>query len=161
MISRAAKQKKQLLRLRPFNMANFSSGSAAMVFMAMIGGMFSIVPTFLLWAGLAGTTAREEDALDKLIRRLNRIVLPICAAMLIGAIVLTASGAAIWPFARWSLTVSGFVGYCSLLIAAVIVRNRGDAHYHAARLLVYALLVSMLLGVVGLVTILMLVAIVS
>ena len=76
------KEKEQLLRIRPFNMANFSGAGGYIPMAAMFGAFFSFPATFFLWAGLAVPLKTEDGTIDFLIlkRRLKRIALPICMA---------------------------------------------------------------------------------
>ena len=78
------KQKKELLRLRPFNMANFSSGAGHLMMLGMIMSWMIILPLmFLVWAGFALPMKSEDGILNYqvLVRRLNRILLPICIVL--------------------------------------------------------------------------------
>ena len=75
------KQKEKLLRLRPFNMANFSSGAGYLAFIGIFLSWPFILPaTFFVWAGFAIPMSLEKGQLNYhiLVRRLNRILLPIC-----------------------------------------------------------------------------------
>ena len=79
------REREQLLRIRPFNMANFSGAGGYIPMLAMFGAFFSFPATFLLWTGLAVSLKKEDGKLDYFIlkRRLKRIVLPICMAFTI------------------------------------------------------------------------------
>jgi len=77
------RNKKKILQLRPFNMANFSGGSGYLLLYAMMGWMFTLPATLLLWVGMALPLKTENGTLDYKIlrRRLLRIALPICLVM--------------------------------------------------------------------------------
>jgi len=78
------KDQKKLLRLRPFNMANFSSGAGYLVFFAMFLSFIFILPASLLvWAGFAIPMKLKDGKIDCqiLIMRLNRVLLPICIVL--------------------------------------------------------------------------------
>jgi len=93
--------KEKILRVRPFNMANFSSGAGAWVaFLVLFIPIFSWIAmfpaTFFVWAGFALPIEKEEDGqMDYFIleRRLNRILFPICVAVYVLLIVLAVWGA--------------------------------------------------------------------
>jgi len=77
------KRKEKILRIRPFNMANFSGGSGYLLMYAMLGWMLTLPATILLWAGMALPLKTENGTLDYQILkiRLTRIALPICLVM--------------------------------------------------------------------------------
>ena len=74
------KEREQLLRIRPFNMANFSGAGGYIPLLAVFGVFYSFPATFFLWTGLAVSLKKEDEKLNYFIlkRRLQRIVLPIC-----------------------------------------------------------------------------------
>ena len=76
------KERARLLRIRPFNMANFSGAGGYIPFMAIYGAFITVPATLLLWAGLAASLKKEDGKLNYSIlkRRLNIFVLPICLA---------------------------------------------------------------------------------
>ncbi|MCL2048529.1 MAG: hypothetical protein FWG87_07355 [Defluviitaleaceae bacterium] len=84
------KKREQILRIRPFNMANFSSGAAVMAFYALLNVLFSLPVTLLLWSGLAVSLKKEDGKLNYFIleRRLDRIIFPICVLCTILTIIL-------------------------------------------------------------------------
>ena len=73
------KKREQILRIRPFNMANFSSGSY-MLFWVSLNVVYSLPAVLLLWSGLAVSLKNEDGKLNYSIlkERLNKIILPIC-----------------------------------------------------------------------------------
>jgi len=82
-------QKKKILRIRPFNMANFSSGAGFLAF-SSISTSIAILPImFVIWYGLASSIYTKENFLDYniLTKRANRIFLPICIAMFVLALI--------------------------------------------------------------------------
>jgi len=75
------RQRGKLLRLRPFNMANFSSGAGLISFFGFFFAVFCIFPSVvIIWAGLARPLMNENGVIDYnvLVRRLKKILLPIC-----------------------------------------------------------------------------------
>jgi len=72
-------KKKKILRIRPFNMANFSSGAGFLAFSSLIGVIFIIPAAFFIWCGLASSiiVAKGETYYDLAKQRANRILLPI------------------------------------------------------------------------------------
>jgi len=89
---RAMKTKETIIRIRPFNMANFSGGSGYMPLFALYG-MIALVPAaLLLWTGMALPFKDEKGLLNYQIlkKRLNRILLPICLIAFVLCIVLYA-----------------------------------------------------------------------
>ena len=79
------KKREKLLRIRPFNMANFSSGAGYMSFFALMGAIFVIPLTFFIWCGLAASIKRSTGEMDYVVlkRRANRIFLPITIGLFI------------------------------------------------------------------------------
>jgi len=77
------KQRGKLLRLRPFNMANFSSGAGMLVFIGAFASMFVFPPVLLIWAGFALPVRTEYGEINYpiLVKRLNRVLLPICIVL--------------------------------------------------------------------------------
>jgi len=73
------KKKNKLLRIRPFNMANFSSGAGMFTFFAMMGAIFTLPLNFFIWCGLALSMERTDGKLDHIIfkQRANKTFLPI------------------------------------------------------------------------------------
>ncbi|MDR0272427.1 MAG: hypothetical protein LBI27_03820 [Clostridiales bacterium] len=81
--------KAKLLRIRPFNMANFSSAGSVLAFGMLFVYFFSLPCTLLLWTGLAVSLKNENGELNYnvLIMRLKRIVIPICIVLYIMGLV--------------------------------------------------------------------------
>jgi len=73
------KKENKLLRIRPFNMANFSSGAGMFTFFAMMGAVFTLPLNFFIWCGLALSMEKTDGKLDHIIfkQRANKIFLPI------------------------------------------------------------------------------------
>jgi len=125
-------KREKILRIRPFNMANFSGGSGYMPLFAMFGMILSFPAIFLLWAGMAIPLAKEGGTLDYQIlkRRLNRIVLPICLVLLVVFVCLIApavygSFAAYFPASLWAAAVPTIGMYCSLFFSAKLLAVKG------------------------------------
>ena len=85
------KRKEELLRIRPFNMANFSSGAGYMSFFALMGAIFVIPLTFFIWCGLATSVRRTCGEMDYVVlkRRANRIFLPITIGLFIVGLIIS------------------------------------------------------------------------
>jgi hypothetical protein len=87
------KKNRELLRLRPFNMANFSSGAGALLFGIMfLSWIFTLPAMIFVWLGFALPIKKVDGMLnfEILKRRLNRILLPICCVFF-----------AFWSYALW------------------------------------------------------------
>ena len=129
------KRRKQILRIRPFNMANFSGAGGYIPMMAMYGSIFSFPATLLLWTGLAVSFKKEGGKIDYTIlkRRLIRVVFPICIALSIPWIVFCinqlssyGSDVASIMLAIWTSTVHS-VGMCvPIFYAAKVLIKRGN-----------------------------------
>jgi hypothetical protein len=64
------RKKKNILRLRPFNMANFSGGSGYMPLYAIYGFIITLPAVLLLWSGFALSMKKEDGKLDyKILKR--------------------------------------------------------------------------------------------
>lgn len=118
-------KRKKILRIRPFNMANFSGGSGYL-FVGFLYGVFSSFPIILItWLGAVLPLDKKEGGLDyeKLKHRINCIALPIC---LIGFVILFYLGVSsnygsFWaylPEAVWGAFVPTVGTYYALRIAA-------------------------------------------
>jgi type IV secretory pathway TrbD component len=77
-------QTEKILRIRPFNRANFSSGAGVLAFYGIFMSWITIFPVvFFVWLGFALPMKKEDGAIDYYVlkRRLNRILLPICLVL--------------------------------------------------------------------------------
>jgi len=79
------KKKKQILRIRPFNMANFSGAGGYIPIFAIFGALLSFPATLLIWIGLALSVENEDGEVNEAIikRRLLRILPPIYLVALV------------------------------------------------------------------------------
>ena len=121
------KNRAKLLGVRPFNMANFSSGSGVLIWFAMLGWVFSFPALLILWTGMALPLMEKGGRLNYQIlkKRLNIIVLPICLAAFVfffcswafygsyGISMYTYGLAIIWISAFYTIGI-----YCCLLFSA-------------------------------------------
>ena len=75
----------KVLRIRPFNMANFSGAGGYIPVYVMTGSIVSFPATLWLWAGFAATIKDENGRLNfgVLGRRLKWVLLPICCVSII------------------------------------------------------------------------------
>jgi len=73
-------KKKKILRIRPFNMANFSGGSGYLPIYAIFGFVFSFPITFFICLGMAAIPYDAEGLLDTtaIRKKLVKIILPLC-----------------------------------------------------------------------------------
>ena len=127
--------KEKLLRIRPFNMANFSGTVGYMPIYALFAMIASFPATFFVWAGIAGSLKKEDGSMEYQIlkRRLNRILLPICIIAFVLCFipfsfnVLDYGGslAAYWPAIAWGAGVPTVGIYCVLLFTARRLNGRG------------------------------------
>ena len=74
------KKKERILRIRPFNMANFSGGYGYMPVFALYAMIIAVPATLIILAGCASSIKKGNGMLNYQIlkRRLNYIMLPIC-----------------------------------------------------------------------------------
>jgi len=129
-------EKKKILRVRPFNMANFSGGSSFVALFAMYGLFLSFPATLLLWIGMAVPLKAEDGTLNYRIlrRRLHLILLPICVVLF-----------AVWfyflteipPYGPgsthsyntialvWTTAFTTIGIYCSIFFSAMLLNSKG------------------------------------
>jgi hypothetical protein len=79
------KKKKEILRVRPFNMANFSGAGGYIPWFTIYGTIITFPATLLLWTGMAISLKKEDGKLNIAIlkRRLIIILLPIYVLSLV------------------------------------------------------------------------------
>ena len=122
------KSKEKILRVRPFNMANFSGGSGYMPMFAFFSAICAVPAAILLWTGMALPIKTENGQLDYAIikRRMLRIVLPVCIAAYIFLVYISAQSVSSYSDNYWdyglAILVSAvfltFVPYLSVFFAA-------------------------------------------
>ena len=80
--------KKKLMRIRPFNMANFSGSGGYIPVYAMLGVAASFPAMLLLWTGLAVSSKIEDGEINlkALKRKILLIMLPVGILTLIGSV---------------------------------------------------------------------------
>ena len=124
-------KKEKILRIRPFNMANFSGGSGYMPLFAIFGAIAFIPAALLLWTGLAISMETENGTLNYQIlkRRLNGILLPICIVLfaLWGGFLTTTVYGSILAYGLailWCAAVPTLGIYCSIFLSAKLLNNR-------------------------------------
>ena len=151
------KQKERLLRLRPFNMANFSSGAGALIGLGTFLSWFFILPaTLLVWAGFALPIKAEGGRLNYpvLIKRLNLILLPICvvAFFLFFFTVATPTISEVDGSLLLALWVSSFLTSGVYLVSrasAAMLHKSGVEKFTKGRWFLCLLLTSVLLMIIG------------
>ena len=131
----AMKKRGQLLRIRPFNMANFSGAGGYIPLMAMFGACFSFPATFFLWTGLVVSLKNEDGKLNYSIlkRRLNRIILPICIASSIPWIIFCVNQFSFYGvsfssimLSIWTTTVHSVGMYFPIFCSAKYLNDRNN-----------------------------------
>ena len=111
------KNKAKLLGVRPFNMANFSSGSGYFIMSLFVSFIFTLPASLLLWGGMALPLKTKDGTLDYQIlkRRLIRIALPIC--LVVSLILIFALD----YFFIWIIAA-----YCALFLSALLLNLCGS-----------------------------------
>lgn len=126
------KEKEVILRLRPFNMANFSGGSYYVPFFSTFAIIASAPLSLLLWLGLALPLKKEGENLDfQLIKlRIKRLVIPLIIIMFIAGLIILPSFLAkysdiLFYFLSviWGAAAPGLVLYLSLLLSAAVLNK--------------------------------------
>jgi len=151
------KQRGKLLRLRPFNMANFSSGAGHLMMFGMFFSWIIILPSmFFVWAGFALPMKSENGEVDYqiLIRRLDFILLPICVGlfcllffgMTINA-VSESDGSLLLAF--WVAAFPTLGIFFAARASASALRNSKADKFTKGKWLLYLLLFAILLIIVG------------
>ena len=144
------KEKAKILRIRPFNMANFSASGSYAVYSAIVAFIICLPAMCFLGLGVADSSKTEDGTLDYQIlkRRLNRIVLPISLVLFVVLFW--------WLLIEQSsenpyITLWGSAGptigmYCSLIFWAALLD--ADDNLYIGRWLFLSLLFPVLLFVV-------------
>ena len=81
-------KRQKLLRVRPFNMANFSGAGGYIPMYAMYGIIVSLPAILLIWTGLAVSSKTEDGKINlaTIKRKLLIIMLPVGILTLIGSV---------------------------------------------------------------------------
>jgi len=131
------KMKEKLLRVRPFNMANFSGGAGYMPYFAMLAFLAAFPAALILWTGLATTMTTDDGLLDYPIlkRRLKRVLLPICLILFIACsslLVLTLDPSTYggrvqdyWLSMLWAAAVTTIGIFFSMYLSAKLLSTLG------------------------------------
>ena len=129
---------KKILRIRPFNMANFSGGSGYMMFGAWGAMIIAFPATLFLWAGFAASLKKEDGKLNYQIlkRRLNIIVLPICLiafaicfyfiSSFLSPDIYGGTLSEYWPTVLWCSAIPAIGVYCSIALPAALLNANGN-----------------------------------
>ena len=152
------KQNKKILRIRPFNMANFSSGAGFLAFGAIMSALFVIPINFFIWCGITAaiTVGEDETFHDKAKRQANRVLLPITIVGFLLIIFLGSEGMQSYfrspTVASWLgvIVAAGFptLGYYGAV--RLIIASFGK-NLNAINLLISAFIVGFPLGIIGLI----------
>lgn len=90
------KEKRKILKIRPFNMANFSGGSGYLIFSIFYQAMAILPAMIIIWlASLIKLPKLEESGeinCEKAIRRYNRVAIPLCVIIAIIGVVMAIVG---------------------------------------------------------------------
>lgn len=131
------KKREKLLRIRPYNMANFSGGSGYMPLVAIFGAIASFPVTLIIWMGMAISLEKEDGTLDYQILkiRLNRTLLPICLvfSVIIGIFLVSsfnpsAYGGSIKDYGLailWGMAIPALVMYGSMFLSSMLLNAIG------------------------------------
>ena len=131
------KRKEKILRVRPFNMANFSGGSGYLLIYAMYGWVIALPATLLLWAGIAAGLSKEENGTleyQMLKRKLSRVLLPICLVSfaicaVFSMVHVSSYGGGLLAYGPAVLWIAAFytIGiYCAMLLSAKMLNTSGS-----------------------------------
>lgn len=86
------KEKRKILRVRPFNMANFSGGSGYLVFSIIYQAMAMLPAMIIIWFAslikLPKLENSDEFDCDKAVRRYNAVSIPLCIIIAIFGIIM-------------------------------------------------------------------------
>ena len=152
-------KKEKILRIRPFNMANFSGAGGYIPMYSIFGAIFSFPATFLLWSGLAISLKKEDGKLNYTIikRRLKRIILPICllffvlfAIICINQLSFYGVNASAILLSIWFSSVYSVGMYLPIFYSAKILDEKGNLTKKRWLLLTLALALAMaIIGIAG------------
>lgn len=86
------KEKQRILKIRPFNMANFSGGSGYLVFSIIYQAMAMLPAMVIIWLTslirLPKLENSDEIDYDKAVRRYNIISIPLCVIIAIFGVIM-------------------------------------------------------------------------
>lgn len=86
------KEKRKILKVRPFNMANFSGGSGYLVFSIIYQAMAMLPAMIIIWFAslikLPKLENSDEFDYDKAVRRYNAVSIPLCIIIVIFGIIM-------------------------------------------------------------------------
>jgi len=149
--------KKQLLRLRPFNMANFSSGAGHLMMFSMFFSWIFILPSiFFVWAGFALPMKSENGGIDYqvLIKRLDFILLPICVGLfcllffgMTINVISESDGSLLLAF--WVAAFPTLGIFFAARASASVLRNSKAEKFSKGKWLLYLLVLAILLIIAG------------
>ena len=148
------RKRKRILRIRPFNMANFSGGSGYMPLFALNEAIVFIPITVMIWTGMAAALKKEDGSLDyqRLKRRLTRILLPICAVLFALAFYLNFIGVygnilAYFLATLWASAVPTWGIFCAIALPAKILSTRG--HLYKGRWFIWSSVCAVAISLIG------------
>jgi len=149
-----SKEKEKLLRIRPFNMANFSGGYGYMPVYAIFGVLVSLPATLILWTGFAISMKKGIGIIDFQIlkRRLNRILLPICLVLFIPWAIFLATTlyGNIWAYGLatiWAAAIPTIGIYFSMFFSGKLLSTRGKLY--KGKWLLFTLIFIVIIAMIG------------
>lgn len=90
------KEKRKILKVRPFNMANFSGGSGYLVFSVIYQAMAILPAMIIIWftslIKLPKLENSDEFDYDKAVKRYNIISIPLCIIIAIFGVIMACIG---------------------------------------------------------------------
>jgi hypothetical protein len=157
----------KILRVRPFNMANFSGAGGYIPVYAILGTIAVFPITLLIWAGLAVPCKNDDGSIDDLAlkRKLLRILLPITVLSLIpwffivrGETSVYGGSVIAFMVAVALVAIVNFAGvFASIYYSAMILRKTG--HLTKGKWFMLTLAFSAVMVIVGIILSLIVVAI--
>ena len=152
------KQKEAILRTRPFNMANFSSGAGLIEIVGIIFIPSVFVSAFFVWTGFALPMETEDGRFNHAVlkRRLNKGLLPTCLTLfgllfsiMFANILFGNRGLSFLPIYLWVSAFPTLGIYLIAILAAKFLQKDGDFGIAKVLYLIYILIAAFLLAVVS------------
>jgi len=156
------KTRKKILRIRPFNMANFSSGAGYMLFYAIMGAIFVIPLSFFIWWTALSLKTGEGDIEYKVFKRTaNWIFLPVMVVLSVIGLFITMpdifsyfgtrdpAGSMQWAALIWIVSFPTIGMYFVVRIVAAVLESRGK--FTNELLLIWVFVLGFFHGIISLI----------